>query len=66
MDIVKRVVFAPYGELAIGFVTSALVLVAVLGFGAPPLILLPTVLIVGTVLSQLKSRAQRDYDQHPR
>lgn len=42
--------------MVVGAVTSSLVGFAVFVFGAPPIILIPAVLIVGTIHVELKSR----------
>jgi uncharacterized membrane protein SpoIIM required for sporulation len=47
---------SPHSGLVVGSVTSALVAIAVFGFGAPPLILLPAILIAGTAHLELKAR----------
>jgi hypothetical protein len=55
----KRFVLAPRSSLVVGITTSALVGLAVFVFGAPPIILIPAVLGVGTVFYELQSRAMR-------
>lgn len=57
MDLVNRFVRSPHSALVVGTVTSTLVGVAVFVFGAPPLILIPAILVAGTAHFELKHRA---------
>jgi hypothetical protein len=57
MDLMYRLVRNPHGARIVGAVTSSLVAVAIFVFGAPPMILLPAILISGTAFIELRSRA---------
>lgn len=57
MDRVNKFVRMPFSAMIISTVTCVFVGVAVFVFGAPPIILLPAVLITGTVHFELKLRA---------
>lgn len=50
--------------MVVGAVTSSLVGLAVFVFGAPPIILIPAVLITGTIHVELRSRARHHLDRH--
>lgn len=63
MDPVNRFVELPYSSLIVGTVTSALVGIAVFFFSAPPVILLPAMLITGTVYIILSDRALERNDR---
>jgi len=54
----------PSSSLIVGSVTSALVGIAVFFFGAPPVILVPTILIAGTAYMVLRDRALYPRDHH--
>lgn len=54
----------PHSMLVVGTATSTLVGVAVFVFGAPPIILLPAILIAGTVHVELKARAIGRFGRH--
>jgi len=43
-------------------ITSALAGIAVFALGAPPIILIPAVLITGTINTELKTRARHRHD----
>jgi len=64
MDVVNRFLRSPHSALVVGTVTSALVGLAVFVLGAPPIILIPAILIVGTAHFELKSRAIHRFDRH--
>ena len=64
MGLVNRFLRSPHSALVVGTVTSALVGIAVFVFGAPPVILLPAILIAGTAHFELKSRAIHRFDRH--
>jgi hypothetical protein len=51
-----RLILAPGAARAVGTATSVLVGIAIFVFGAPPLILVPTILLVGTVFFELRLR----------
>lgn len=57
MDPVNRFVEMPSSSLIVGSVTATLVGIAVFFFGAPPVILLPAMLVVGTAYMVLRDRA---------
>jgi hypothetical protein len=57
MERMNRFLLSPNSGFVVGTVISALVLVAVFAFGAPPVILLPATVIVGTAYLELRSRA---------
>jgi hypothetical protein len=52
----------PYGALIVGTVTSTLVGIAAF-FGAPPVILLPAILIASTVYLQTRNRVLHRFDR---
>jgi hypothetical protein len=54
----------PHGARIVGAATSTLVAIAIFVFGAPPLILLPAILVTGTAYLELRSRALRRLDRH--
>jgi hypothetical protein len=60
----NRFLLTPRSGLIVSSVTSALVCVAVFFFGAPPIILIPAILIAGTAHFELKSRARHRFGQH--
>jgi hypothetical protein len=64
MDAVNRFVEMPSSSLIVGSVTSALVGIAVFFFGAPPVILVPTILFAGTAYMVLRDRALYPRDHH--
>jgi hypothetical protein len=57
MELMNRFLRSPHSALVVGTVTSALVGVAVFVFRAPPIILLPAILIAGTAHIELRARA---------
>jgi len=57
MERVNKFVEMPSSSLIVGTVTSTLVGIAVFFLGAPPVILLPAILIVGTAYMVLHDRA---------
>jgi len=57
MDRVNKFVRLPFSAMIVSTVTCVLVGVAVFAFRAPPIILLPAILIAGTVHFELKARA---------
>lgn len=59
----KRFLKYPYSGLVVSTVTSTLVGIAVFAFRAPPIILMPAILIVGTIHFQLKSRVTHRFDR---
>jgi hypothetical protein len=63
MDLMYRLGRNPRGARIVGAATSALVAIAVFVFGAPPLILLPAILIAGTAYLELRSRALQRVDR---
>jgi hypothetical protein len=63
MGLVNKLARSLYGSLIVGTVTSTLVLVAVLFLGAPPVVLLPAVLIAGTAYVELRSRVRHRFDR---
>lgn len=56
-----RIARIRHGGFIVGTVNAMLVGVAVFVFGAPPLILLPTTLIVGTAYLELRLRTDRRF-----
>lgn len=64
MDRVSKFVQMPFSAMIVSTVTCVFVGVAVFGFGAPPIILLPAILITGTVHFELKSRATGRFGRH--
>ncbi|HET6570798.1 MAG TPA: hypothetical protein VFG58_04850 [Solirubrobacterales bacterium] len=64
MDSVNRFVEMPSSSLIVGSVTATLVGIAVFFFGAPPVILLPAMLIAGTAYMVLRDRALYPPDRH--
>ena len=58
-----RFVFYRHSAFVVSAVTSALVGLAVFLFHAPPIILIPAVLITGTINTELKTRARHRYDR---
>lgn len=64
MDPVNRFVEMPSSSLIVGSVTATLVGIAVFFFGAPPVILLPAMLVVGTAYMVLRDRALYPRDRH--
>lgn len=63
MDLMYRLGRNPRGARIVGTATSMLVGIAVFVFGAPPLILLPAILIAGTAYVELRSRALQRVDR---
>ena len=64
MDAVNRFVESPSSSLIVGTVTAVLVGIAVFFFGAPPVILVPAILITGTAYMILRDRALYPPDRH--
>lgn len=60
----NKLLRTPYGALVVGTVTSTLVGIAVFFFGAPPVILLPAILIAGTVYLETRNRVLQRFDRH--
>jgi hypothetical protein len=63
MDLVNRFVEMPSSSLVVGTVSAVLVGIAVFFFAAPPVILLPAMLVSGTAYMLLRNRA---LDRHDR
>lgn len=63
MELMNRFLRSPHSALIVGIVTSAMVGIAVFVLRAPPIILLPAILIAGTVHFELKSRATHRFDR---
>jgi|GEM_PF-4067776 len=59
----KRFLRYPYSGLVVSTVSSTMIGIAVFVFGAPPIILMPVTLIVGTIHFQLKSRVTHRFDR---
>jgi len=57
VDFVNRFVEMPSSSLIVGTAISTLVGIAVFLFGAPPAILVPAILVVGTAYMVLRDRA---------
>jgi hypothetical protein len=54
-----RLGLSPWSPLIMGTVSSVATLIAVFGFGAHPLILLPVMIVSMTLTMGIQSRAQR-------
>jgi hypothetical protein len=63
MDVMNKFLRSPHSAMVVGAVTSSLVGIAVFVFGAPPIILIPAVLIMGTIHVELRSRARHRFDR---
>jgi hypothetical protein len=64
MGLVNKLARSPHGTLVVGTATSILVGIAVLVFGAPPVILIPAILIAGTAYIELRNRTLHRYGRH--
>ena len=60
----KRFVCYRHSAFVVSAVTSALVAMAVFLLGMPPIVLIPAVLITGTIHLEVKARALHRYDRH--
>ncbi len=59
-----RLILAPRAARAVGTVTSVLVGIAIFVFGAPPLVLVPAILLVGTAFFELRLRTMHRLGRH--
>jgi len=59
----NRFVRYQHSAFVVSAVTSTLVALAVFLLDAPPVILIPAVLVAGTIQMELKSRARHRYDR---
>ncbi len=59
-----RLILAPRASRTLGTVTSLMVIIAIFVFGAPPQILVPTILLVGTAFFELRLRTLRRLGRH--
>jgi len=57
-----RFVCYRHSAFVVSAITSALAGIAVFALGAPPIILIPAVLITGTINTELKTRARHRHD----
>jgi hypothetical protein len=64
MELMYKLGRNPRGARIVGTATSILVGIAVFVLGAPPLILLPAILVAGTAYVELRSRAIGRFDRH--
>jgi hypothetical protein len=64
VELVNKLVRSPYGALIVGTATSAAVGIAVFFAGAPPVILLPAILVAGTAYVEMRSRVRHRFDRH--
>ena len=58
----NRFVLYRHSAFVVSAITSTLVGLAVFLLGAPPIILIPAVLITATINTELKTRARHRYD----
>jgi hypothetical protein len=64
MELMIKLARVRHGGLIVGALNAIFVGIAVFALGAPPLILLPATLIVGTAYLELRLRVNRRLDRH--
>lgn len=58
----KKFLRNPHSALIVSTITCTFVGIAIFVFGAPPIVLLPAILVTGTIHAELKGRVTHRFD----